>query len=105
MGYDGIIATMKLRPSQKSRSPKDARYGDGQYFTDILPGTKTRSSLSRALLGTPLGWRKYTHYLEIVVEGLPVREVRAGVFLIPNDDDLDVTDRVVGGGSIVYPTD
>jgi len=100
-GYDGIIEIMRIRPSLRSKSPKDARYGDGQYLTSIAPGTKSRGSLSYALVGTPFIWRKFTHFVEIRVDGLPVMEVRDEVFLIPNKDDLMIGERFIGGGIAV----
>ena len=30
-----------MYPSTKAKYPKDARYGNGQYFTDIKPGEKS----------------------------------------------------------------
>uniref|UniRef100_UPI0023ED2E09 RHS repeat-associated core domain-containing protein n=1 Tax=Zooshikella ganghwensis TaxID=202772 RepID=UPI0023ED2E09 len=34
-GLNGIVSSQKMYPSLKANNPKDARYGDGQYFTDI----------------------------------------------------------------------
>ncbi|MEV6655401.1 HYD1 signature containing ADP-ribosyltransferase family protein [Streptomyces sp. NPDC051219] len=97
-GHDGIISSGEMRPSLKANNPKDARYGDGQYLTDIRPGTKTLGQLSAAFLRVPWAGRKFTHYIEIDVRGLDVVEGRPGVFVIPNSGPLDLTGRIVGSG-------
>ena len=52
-GLAGILDTGTLNPSLKANNPKDARYGNGQYFTDIAPGSKSkRSIISRVLCYT-----------------------------------------------------
>ena len=37
-GLQGITSSGKLLPSTSSRNPRDVRYGNGQYFTDVTPG-------------------------------------------------------------------
>jgi hypothetical protein len=97
-GHDGITSSGEMRPSLKANNPKDARYGDGQYLTDIVPGTKTPGQLSAAFLR--VGWlgRNFTHYVEIDVSGLNVVEGRPGVFVIPNNGPLDLTGRILSSG-------
>jgi RHS repeat-associated protein len=97
-GHDGIISSGEMRPSLKANNPKDARYGDGQYLTDIKPGTKTLGQLSAAFLRVPWAGRKFTHYIEIDVRGLDVVEGRPGVFVIPNSGPLDLTGRILSSG-------
>ncbi|MEL7570796.1 MAG: HYD1 signature containing ADP-ribosyltransferase family protein [Eubacteriaceae bacterium] len=46
-GLNGITKSNQLNPSLKVVNPSDARYGNGQYLTDIVPGTKTPAQLSR----------------------------------------------------------
>jgi hypothetical protein len=41
-----IVDSQELYPSTKANNPKDAVYGDGQYLTDIQPGTKTQGQLA-----------------------------------------------------------
>lgn len=48
-GYDGIINSNEIFPSTKAKRPKDARYGDGQYLTDIEPGAMSLEELSKVL--------------------------------------------------------
>jgi hypothetical protein len=81
-------------------NPKDARYGDGQYLSDIVPGTKTPGQLAYAFLNDPRGWRRFTHYVEIDVTGWEIVEGRQGVFVIHNSEDLDLAGRIVGGGIV-----
>ena len=37
-GLKGILEDEELKPSLKEVNPKDARYGNGQYVSDIVPG-------------------------------------------------------------------
>jgi len=97
-GQKGIIQSCELWPSTKAVNPRDVRYGDGQYLSDIAPGTKTPGQLSRAFLNDPRGWRRFTHRVEIDVTGLSVVEGRPGVFVILNKSNLDLTGRIVGSG-------
>lgn len=55
--------------------------------------------LSRALLGNPFQGRRFTHFVEIDVTGFQVVQGRAGVFVIPNDQPLDLTGRIVRSGA------
>jgi hypothetical protein len=97
-GLAGILASGRLLPSTRQRNPRDVRYGDGQYLSDIPPGTMSGARLSRALVGHPFAGRRFTRYVAIEVTGLPVVACRTGVYLIPGRRPLDVTGRVVGNG-------
>nr|WP_228199079.1 HYD1 signature containing ADP-ribosyltransferase family protein [Acinetobacter sichuanensis] len=48
-GMAGILTSQKLFPSLKANNPKDARYGDGQYVTDIIPRSQSDKSIAKAL--------------------------------------------------------
>ncbi|WP_407654241.1 HYD1 signature containing ADP-ribosyltransferase family protein [Chitinophaga sancti] len=61
-----------MRPSLKAVNPKDARYGDGRYFTDIVPGTKNPAQLSAAFLRIPWLGSRFTNYVAVDVTGLNV---------------------------------
>ena len=102
-GHTGILDSEALNPSLKALNPKDARYGNGQYLSDIVPGTKTPAQLSREFLGIPFQGSRFTHYVEIDVSGLNVVEGRAGVFVIPNEGPLDLGGRIVGSGLVPLP--
>jgi RHS repeat-associated protein len=97
-GQKGIVSSEELHPSLKSVNPQDARYGDGQYLSDIAPGTRTNAQLSRAFIGQPFQGARFTHYVEIDVTGLNVVEGRPGVFVIPNQHPLDLVGRIVRSG-------
>ncbi|MFJ8000942.1 HYD1 signature containing ADP-ribosyltransferase family protein [Streptomyces sp. NPDC096310] len=98
-GMNGIRESGELWPSTKAARPTDAKYGDGQYFTDVKPGTKRPGQLARALHGTPWGGQRYSHYVAIDVRGLGVVKApdREGVFVL-NGGVLDVSNRIVGHG-------
>jgi hypothetical protein len=81
-GLAAILQSRQLLPSLRANNPKDARYGDGQYVSDIVPGTKRPGQLSRIFYGIPFGWRRFTHYVKINVDGLAVVYGRSGVFVI-----------------------
>ncbi|WP_378741350.1 putative T7SS-secreted protein [Nocardia brasiliensis] len=97
-GHDAILETQELRPSLREHNPKDARYGDGQYLTDIEPGTRTPAQLSAAFLRVPWAGQKFSHFLEIDVTGLTVVQGRPGVFVVPNTEPLDLSGRIVRSG-------
>jgi RHS repeat-associated protein len=97
-GQEGILNSGELRPSTKANNPNDARYGDGQYLTDIEPGSMSNAKLSRAFIGQPFQGRRFTHYVEIDARGLDVRQGRDHVFVVPGDQPLDVSDRIISWG-------
>jgi len=93
-GLAGILATQSLKPSLKSRNPKDARIGDGQYVSDIMPGTKTNNQLSRVFINNPFQGKKFKNFIAINVKGLPLIKGRDGVYLIPNSSSLSIFGRI-----------
>lgn len=97
-GLDGILQSGVLWPSTAASSPRDIRYGDGQYMTDIRPGTMTLAQLSRALIGHPFHGKRFAHYAAIDVTGLNVIQGRPGVFVVPNQQPLDIRGRLVRSG-------
>lgn len=52
-GAAGITESNSLNPSLWRVGTKDVRYGNGQYVSDIVPGTRTPAELSRDFLGQP----------------------------------------------------
>jgi hypothetical protein len=97
-GQAGILSSGHIRPSLARNNPRDVRYGEGQYLSDIRPGSLTSSQLARRFVGRPYLGRRFTHYLEIDVTGLSVMEGRPGVFVVPNVDPLDLVGRIVSWG-------
>lgn len=100
VGYEGILELNQLNPSTAAQNPNDVRYGDGQYFSDIEPDTKTAAQLSRLFIGHPFAAHKYTHYLEIDVTDLTIHEGRPHVFVVANDQPLDLTERIISHGML-----
>jgi hypothetical protein len=98
-GLSGILATRQLNPSLKERDPRDARYGDGQYMSDIRPGTHTLSQLSRRFVRFPFSGSRFTHYVEVNVADLEVVRCREHVFLAPGSEPLGLEGRLVSWGS------
>jgi hypothetical protein len=98
-GLQGILSSGLLWSSKSTTSPRDVRYGNGQYLTDIVPGTMTAAQVSRALLGHPFSAVRFSHFLEIDITGLHVIKGRRHVLVIPNENALDVTGRVVRYGA------
>ncbi|MEV5283126.1 HYD1 signature containing ADP-ribosyltransferase family protein [Streptomyces sp. NPDC052811] len=94
----GIRDSGELRPSLKSVNPNDARYGDGQYLSDIAPGTLRNGQLAYRFVKMGFLGARFSHYLEIDVTGLEVLEGRANVFVVPNSGPLDVSNRIVSWG-------
>ncbi len=99
-GLNGILNEGRLNPSLKATNPNDVRYGNGQYLSDIPPGTLTPRELSRAFLNNPFQERKYTHFLEIDPSGLNVVQGRTGVYVIPNETPLSLNGRIVKSGKV-----
>jgi hypothetical protein len=98
-GQKGILDSGRLNPSLRELNPNDARYGNGQYLSDIKPGTMTSNQLSRAFLGAPFWGSRFTNFVEVNVTGLNVVEGRAGVFVVPNEVPLDLIGRIVDWGA------
>jgi hypothetical protein len=94
----GIVESNSLFPSLKSVNPKDARYGNGQYLSDIPPGTMTNAQLSRSFVGMPFQGARFTHYVEINVKGLNVIQGRPGVFVVPSESELKLFNRIMSTG-------
>ena len=99
-GLNGILKEGKLNPSLKAINPSDVRYGNGQYLSDISPGTMAPAKLSRAFINNPFQGRKFTHYLEIKTGDLDVIRGRRGVYVVPNEVPLNLNDRVISSGKL-----
>lgn len=95
-----ILRSGILEPSLRARNPRDARHGDGQYLTNIPPGTIPRTLLARRLVGHPGLWWRFTHYIQLDVSELDVVYCRKYVRLIPNHEGLDITNLIVSWGAL-----
>lgn len=97
-GYQGILSSKQLNPSLIGNNPKDARYGDGQYLSDIAPGTKTSAQLSAIFIRIPFQGPKFEYYIGINVKGLNVVKGRENVFVALNNAPLDISKRLISHG-------
>lgn len=97
-GYKGILEEQLINPSLRANNPKDARYGDGQYVSDIIPSTKRPGPLSMIFFGIPWAGKRFTHNINIDISGLDLVYGRTHVILIKNSEPLDISNRLVGHG-------
>ena len=108
-GMKGITESGVIRPSS---GDIHARFGDGQYFTNIRPemiggrtlkdvggtGKMSLGQLAADIYGDARKLKGISHFVEIDVTGLDVIEPRKNTFLILNTKDLDVSKRIVKSG-------
>jgi len=99
-GMNGILESEQINPSLKAANPKDARMGNGQYLTDIQPGTQSNKDLGRLFKVYP-NPHLFTNYVSIDVSGLNViqNEEKPYIFMIPNEAPLDIGNRIIGSGA------
>ena len=100
-GMNGILESNQLKPSLKVNSPNDCFYGEGQYLSDIVPGTKTPAQLSRNFIHNPFQGARYSHFVGIDVTDLNVVYGRENVYVIPNVLPLDLTNRIISYGKVI----
>ena len=98
VALERILEEARLLPSTTSRNPRDVRYGEGIYLTDVEPGTISPPKLCAKLIGSPFAWRKFTHYVAIDVEDLNVSQGRPGIYVIRRDEPLEIVGRIIGFG-------
>jgi HYD1 signature containing ADP-ribosyltransferase len=82
----------------KSINPNDVRYGNGQYLSDIIPGSMTPAQLSKAFINNPFQGARYGHFVEVDTIGLNLIQGRAGVFVVPNESSLSLSGRIISYG-------
>ncbi|MDF0606011.1 hypothetical protein HZU77_010160 [Neisseriaceae bacterium TC5R-5] len=99
-GYNGILESKLINPSLRAHNPKDARFGDGQYVSDIVPKTKRPGQLSMIFFGLPWAGRRFEYHINVDVQGLELVHGREGVYVIPNAHPLDITERLKGHGKV-----
>ncbi|MFG2087582.1 HYD1 signature containing ADP-ribosyltransferase family protein [Spirillospora sp. NPDC048824] len=98
-GVSGIRESHMLFPSLREVNPRDARYGDGQYLSDVPPGSMSLAQLSRRLVGVPWQGHRFTHYVEVDVAGLALVPCRSSVILVPQRGPLRLDGRIVSWGA------
>jgi Pretoxin HINT domain/HYD1 signature containing ADP-ribosyltransferase len=115
-GLAGILASKTIFAST---GVVNARYGDGQYFTDIMPiqvtGRKAADisdaekaagiisiyQLAQRLYGMPWKAPSVQYYVIVDLDGLTVSADAPHVFHVPNTTALDVSKRIVSSGKTV----
>lgn len=98
-GYNSIMTEQQLLPST---GKIHARFGDGQYFTDINPIDFTAGQVSRRLYGVPWKTNSLTHYIQIDVTGLNVIKNAPFNYYIPNNQPLIINNRIVSSGISIF---
>ncbi|HDX4048686.1 TPA: RHS repeat protein [Enterobacter soli] len=93
-----ILESKQLNPSLKVNNRKDASHGDGQYFSDLKPHTRTNSQLSRSFLGTPDYGKRFKRYIAIDVSDLYIHKGRRDVYVALSQEPLDISHRIVDTG-------
>jgi hypothetical protein len=96
-GMTSILNSKQLNPSRWQAGTKEVRYGEGQYLTDIVPGTRSSASIARELVGIPNKY-KFTNYVAVDTMGLPVVIGRKGVFVVRGNAPLDISTRMIASG-------
>jgi HYD1 signature containing ADP-ribosyltransferase len=98
-GYKAIMETGELLPSI---GVKNARYGAGQYLTDIAPGQFTMGQTSRRLFGVPWNRNRLTYFIELDVTGLNTIKNAPFNYVIPGTGNLPLGGRIVNGGASIF---
>ena len=112
---EGQASILESHEMWASHGWKDARFGGGQYFTDIAPesiggrtlvdtpeGMLSLGQLSRRLYEIPWNTAKLTHFIEVDVAGLEPIEVAPNIWLVESDSVLDIDGRVVRIGETLH---
>jgi hypothetical protein len=118
-GLKGITDSGELNASS---GPVNARYGPGQYLTDVPPeqvgarkledltpeqvadGQISRGQLAARLYGRATNWSigRTSRYLEIDVSDLDLENPRPGVWRVPGDSPLDLAGRILRTGTTPF---
>jgi hypothetical protein len=96
---ESILRESRILPSLRSRRPRDVRYGEGQYLTDVPPGQLTGAQLSRLLLGHPFEGHRFTHFLALDVTNLEVIQGRKSIFVVLGRYPLNIEGKIVRTGT------
>ena len=98
-GYQQILETEKLNPSV---GIKNARYGEGQYFTNLEPKDYTAGQISRKLYVVPWNTSKLQYYIKIDMKGLNPIQNNPHNFLVPGNNSLPLHGRILDSGVSVF---
>ena len=98
-GYQQILETEKLNPSV---GIKNARYGEGQYFTNLEPKDYTAGQISRKLYGVPWNTSKLQYYIKIDMKGLNLIQNNPHNFLVSGNNSLPLHGRILDSGVSIF---
>jgi RHS repeat-associated protein len=98
-GYKAIMESGELLPSI---GVKNARYGSGQYLTDLMSEGLTSGQVSRGLFGVPWNGSKVTHFIDINVDGLNTIKNAPYNYLVPGTNSLPLGGRIVNHGATIF---
>ncbi len=94
-GYNGIMESGEMLPSIGA---KNARYGAGQYFTDLPAAEYTAGQVSKRLFGVPWNTRKISHFIDVDLNGLNIQNNGPHNYSIPNNNNLPIRGRITNHG-------
>ena len=97
--YIEIMKTKELKPSVGF---KHARYGNGQYFTDLEPANFTMGQVSRKLYGIPWVRNKLQYFIKIDATGLNIIQNIPHNFLLPGNNSLNLQNRIIDSGVTIF---
>jgi hypothetical protein len=98
-GYNAIMKSQELLPSI---GVKNARYGSGQYLTDLMSEGLSSGQVSRRLFGVPWNGSKVTHFIDINVGGLNTIKNAPYNYLVPGTNSLPLGGRIVNHGATIF---
>ena len=81
---------------------KNARFGEGQYLTDIEPNSLTAGQVSRRLYGVPWNTSKIAYHIKVDVKGLNVIQNNPHNFLVPGNNPLPLHGRILDSGVSIF---
>jgi hypothetical protein len=81
---------------------KNARYGEGQYLTNLEAKDYTAGQISRRLYGVPWNTAKVEYFIKIDVSGLNVIQNNSYNFLISGKNPLNLQGRIIESGLSVF---
>ncbi|MEU4240265.1 HYD1 signature containing ADP-ribosyltransferase family protein [Actinoplanes sp. NPDC026619] len=93
-GMNGIVKSGEIRQS----TGENARFGDGQYFSDVRPGSMPLYKMSELFFRTSKKADRITHYVEISVRSLDVQEPRPHTMVVLNSGNLNVRGLMIAAG-------
>ena len=99
---DQLFGLQHRRTDPRYPGLKNARYGEGQYLTNIEPNNYTAGQISRKLYGVPWNTPKVEYFIKIDVSGLNIIQNNTYNYLIPGKNPLPLHGRIIDGGISIF---